>query len=289
MKRYRGIIAEFFSGRSNRGRLAEMMSVVALKAHADTEEGADEGDDSDVGDKDTHVNYEDLITKARSEEKAKQYKKIEKLKEQVKALEEQHNDDLVAKAALQKEIEKLKAQIDSTDESDTLKSLRAEVDTLTKDKEALQKQIDGTQSREDIEKEVREELEKEYEVKAHKAELLAQHPDLLVPELVGGDTVEELDKSLEAALARDKKIRKSLGLDDEDGGDDKDSKKSKKPKKDSEEEDGEDDFPVKQKRTPKSRTPKGAVGGSEYTTEDIANMDVSSSEYRELRKKLGLA
>ena len=50
-------------------------------------------------------------------------------------------------------------------------------------------------------------------LKTHKTQILAEHKeDLLVPELVFGDTVEELDKSLESALARSEEIRKQMGV-----------------------------------------------------------------------------
>ena len=138
MKKYHGIIAELFSGRSsNRRRLAEILSAVALKAHADSTEDGGDDDSDDEGGGTPSVNYEDLITKARKEEKDKQYKKIEKLQEKIKVLEEQHNDDLVAKAALSKEIEKLKAQIDNADEGETVKTLRSENDSLKKENEEL--------------------------------------------------------------------------------------------------------------------------------------------------------
>ena len=48
------------------------------------------------------VNYEDLIAKARKEEKDKQFKNIERYKTQVETLTSQHNSDILRIAELEK-------------------------------------------------------------------------------------------------------------------------------------------------------------------------------------------
>ena len=88
---------------------------LTLKAFAEENPTNDEGGDGGDGTpakKQPTINYEDLIAKARKEEKDKQYKTIEKLKGQIDTLTQQHNDDLLAKADLEKQLkdaqEKLK-------------------------------------------------------------------------------------------------------------------------------------------------------------------------------------
>lgn len=245
---------------------------LTLKAFAEenptNDEGADGGDGTPAK-KQLTINYEDLIAKARKEEKDKQYKTIEKLKGQIDTLTQQHNDDLLAKADLEKQLKDAQEKLKTVGQGDSeeVKTLKGEIATLTKDKEDLEKKIkefEGQKpvSREEVEKEVRTELEKEYEVKTHKAQILAEHKeDLLVPELVFGDTVEELDKSLESALARSEEIRKSVGGTSK-----------------------------KDKRTPKSPTNPATskVQDEELSMEYIASLDPRSPEYKEFRKKMGL-
>ena len=85
-----------------------------------------------------------------------------------------------------------------------------------------------------------------------------------MPELIGGNTKEDIDKSIEAALTRSAEIKKSLGIDD---------KGEKK----------------KEKRTPKTpANPSGSVGGKEISLEYLQSLDVKSKEYAEVRKQLGL-
>lgn len=274
-KNYGGSIAGF-----NTAKIKAVIEKVALRVYADT---TGEGDDSSAEgegekkdkDKDSPtVNYEDLIAKARREEKEKQYKAIERLKKQVDTLTEQHNGDLLKIADLEKQVETANKKLTEAGKGDseevkalkdTIKSLEGEKDSL--DKKVKEYEANKPQSREEIEKEVRAELEKEYEVKTYKATKLAELKDtLLVPELVGGDTKEDIDKSIEAAIARSDEIRKALGQPT--GG------QGGKPAK----------------RTPKSPTnPSGAgIGGSDVSLEQLAAMDVRSPEYAQLRKQLGL-
>ena len=265
MNKKRGIIA----GPMTREAIVKtLLNGLTLKAFAE-ENPEDKGGEGNEPPKPS-INYEDLIAKARKEEKDKQYKKIEKLQSQVNTLTEQHNSDLLVKADLEKQLKDALDMVKTAGQGDSeeIKTLKAEIDKLTKEKEDLDKKVkefEGQKpvNREEVEKEVRAELEKEYEVKTHKAQILAEHKeDLLVPELVFGDTVEELDKSLESALARSKEIRTNLGIKD-------------KP----------------QKRTPKSPTNPPAPSGQEegeYSLEYLASLDPSSAEYKEVRKKLGL-
>lgn len=255
--------------------LKNYLDLLVLKAHADDGgEGDDpKGDDPESDPEPTPtINYEDLITKARSEEKAKQRKKIEGLETKVNALTAQHNDDLLRIRQLEEDLKASNKKLTTAGQGDSeeIKTLKSELETLKGHKATLEKDLatlkDSIVDREVVEKEVRAELEKEYATKTYKASKLAEHKDdLLVPELVVGDTEEEIDKSLEVALAKSKEIREKLGYTGQ-------------------------PTPPPQGRTPKaSGSPSiSGIQNSKYSEEYIASLDVSSPEYAEFRKQMGL-
>lgn len=265
MRKNRGI----FVGTTNE-TIKNIIEAFSLKAYA--EEGAeDEGGAEDNTPKPT-INYEDLIAKARKEEKEKQYKTIEKLKGQIDTFTKQHNDDLLVVADLKEKLAKAEAKLTTAggDDSEEVKTLKAELKkaqddiaslTVENDKFKGQKPV----NREEVEAEIRAELEKEYEVKTYKAEKMAElKDDILVPELVMGTTKEEIDASIQSALERSASIKKSLGIDD--------------------------NTPKPQKRTPKSpaNPSVSSVQDKEISIEYLASLDVGSKEYAEVRKQLGL-
>lgn len=226
------------------------------------------------------VNYEDLIAKARKEEKDKQYKTIEGLKTQVGTLTTQHNNDLLRIAELEQQVEAANKKLAAagSGDSEAVQTLKTEVANLQKDKTTLEakvKELEGQKpaSREEIEAEVRKQLEAEYEVRAYKAEQLAAHKDeILVPEMVGGDTKEAIDQSVTAAINRSNEIKKQLGI------------KDKKPK------DKNPEPQQNQQRQPRTPNPSTSpLQGQTIDMETLATMDVRSPEYAALRKQLGLA
>lgn len=269
MRKNCGIIAEM----SNE-KIKKLIEAISLKAFADEGGSGDDPDDSAGGDggvKTPTINYEDLIAKARKEEKEKQYKTIEKLKGQVATLTEQHNNDLLVKADLEKQLKEAKDKLTKAggDDSEAVKTLKQEVADLEKAKKDLEDKVSKFEgqkpvNREEVEAEVRAELEKEYEVKTYKVEKMAEYKDdILVPELVMGTTKEEIDASIQSALDRSAEIKKNLGIST-------DKKQTK--------------------RTPKSpaNPSVSSVQDSEVSLERLATMDVRSKEYAELRKQLGL-
>lgn len=261
MRKNCGIIA----GMSNEA-IKKVIDSITLRAFADevntSGEGEGEGEKTPPA-----INYEDLIAKARKEEKDKQYKAIEKLKGQVSTLTEQHNTDLLAKADLEKKLQEANDKLTKagSGDSEEVKGLKETIEGLKKDKEALDKKVKEYESkppvsREEVETEVRAELEKEYEVKTYKATKMAELKDeILVPELVFGSTKEEIDASIKSALERSNEIRKNLGIQNT-------------------------------QRTPKSPANPSVskVQDSEVSIEKLATMDVRSPEYAQLRKQLGL-
>ena len=269
MRKNRRIIA----GMSNEA-IKKVIEAISLRAFAD--EGADPDDNSGAdggeGAKTTPtINYEDLIAKARKEEKEKQYKTIEKLKGQIATLTEQHNNDLLVKADLEKQLKEANDKLTTagSGDSEEVKTLKETIKTLEKDKADLDKKVKDYEankpvSREEVEAEVRAELEAEYEVKTYKATKMAElKDDILVPELVMGTTKEEIDASIQSALDRSAEIKKNLGIST-------DKKQTK--------------------RTPKSpaNPSVSSVQDNEVSLERLATMDVRSKEYAELRKQLGL-
>lgn len=260
MRKNCGIIA----GMSNEA-IKKVIEKLSLRAFA--EEGG-EGDNNSQ--QTPTINYEDLIAKARKEEKEKQYKTIEKLKAQINTLTEQHNNDLLAKADLEKKLQEANEKLTKagSGDSEEVKTLKETIKGLEKEKSDLEKQLqdvyNDTTSREEVEAEVRAQLESEYEVKTYKATKMAElKDDLLVPELVFGNTKEEIDASIQSALNRSAEIKKNLGLN-------ADNKPSK--------------------RTPKSPANPSVskVQDKEISLERLATLDVRSQEYAELRKQLGL-
>lgn len=276
MRKNCGIIAE-----KGNGVIKKIIEKVSFRAFADEGEAGGEkpsntdqtndveGEDNDTKKHQT-INYEDLIAKARKEEKQKQYKTIEKLKSQIDTLTEQHNTDLLKVAELEKSLKEANDKLTKagSGDSEEVKTLKDTIKSLEKDKETLEGKVTKLEenkpvSREEVESEVRAELEAEYEVKTYKAEKMAElKDDILVPELVIGTTKEEIDASIQSALDRSAEIKKNLGITGN----------------------------KKTKRTPKtpSNPSISNVQDKEYSVEYLASLDVSSPEYEEVRKQLGL-
>ncbi len=103
MTKKRGIIV---GPMSTEAIVRKLFNGLTLKAFAEEKPGDEGGEGNDPTVTKPTINYEDLIAKARKEEKDKQYKKIEKLQTQVNTLTEQHNTDLLAKADLEKQLKK---------------------------------------------------------------------------------------------------------------------------------------------------------------------------------------
>lgn len=202
------------------------------------------------------VNYEDLLAMTRKQEKDKLYPQIKKLEKENKELVEKNNANLLAIgqkeseiATLNKTIEDLKANSNKS-ASETEKELQKTIDNLTKEINDLK---NNTVSREDIEKEIRE----EYEVKLYREQKLRELGESVIPELVVGTTKEDIDKSLEASQEQYKKIQErilsSLGT-----------------------------------TVPVVNTNVSSFQNANVSLEDIAKLDPRSPEYAQLRAKLGV-
>ena len=125
---------------------------------------ADEGNNDNEGSKTPPINYEELIAKARKEEKQKLYGEIEGLKSQVKMLTENNNKLLLEKAEAEKALEQFKA--DSKNGNDeAVKELEAKIEILKSELETVKKEKEELESNQVDEKVIREKIEAEYEIK----------------------------------------------------------------------------------------------------------------------------
>lgn len=153
----------------------------------------------------TTINVEDLMAKARKEEKDKLYPRIEQLEKALDSMTKSNNENLIKVATLEKDL--------NDKESESLTKLRKEVKDL---KEKLKVAEESTVSEESI----RAEIEKEYEVKFYKSEKLNELKDAILPtftDLIDGNTVEEIDTNIEVAKTKTLETKKLLGLVDDEG------------------------------------------------------------------------
>lgn len=213
MKHYRGFNAENFK------KLFNMRNVTRYNVFADDPTGgAGAGDPTGnptgtppvdptgAGNGGTApVNFETLIAKAREEEKNKLYPTIEKLKRENEAHIKAHNDDLIAIATKDKEIERLKGEIQTLQsqvegkETDAIKALKKELKAAQEEVQTLK---DSAPNVEELTAKIRAEIEAEYEIKSYKENKIREANGKIIPELVSGETKEDIDASVEKAMAR---------------------------------------------------------------------------------------
>ena len=240
------------------------------KVYADDEK-EDEGETEDEGERTPPLNYEDLIAKARSEEKKKLYPQIEDLKNKIKVLTEKNNDYLMNTAALEQKVKDLTTQATTAGQGDPQEvlDLKAKLKDALEISEKLQKQVDDFSEVDEaaLRTTIEAEVEGRYEVKLYRLqELQKAGDDILVPELVVGDTKEEIDTSIVAAKTRTDELRTKLGGT---AGTKTDTKTQKKPS------------------NPSNPPDKGGQG-KEFDLDYIANLDPGSKEYKEWREKAGI-
>lgn len=143
------------------------------------------------------LNYEDLIAKARKEERDKLYGKIQSLKDELTKMTKKHNDSILLNAKKDNEISDLRSQLEKN-ETDVVKDLKSRI-------KELEEQVKGIIPAESIEKQLREELEAEYSVKEYRLQKLSDltcAQEGFIPELITGFTKEEIDASIEKSKQR---------------------------------------------------------------------------------------
>lgn len=232
------------------------------------------------------LNYEDLIARARKEEKDKLYPRVRKAEEDLAKQVNINNELLLKNATLQNEVEALKKSAGKD----------PRVGELEKENETLKQKVAELEAAAPNEEAIRKKVEEEYAVKMYaeqkKAEL--EKAGSVLPsflESIAGDTKEAVDTAATAAINSTLQIKKDLGLVDENGN------------------------PVAQSTPAGASTSTAAAGTSaaaagtsaattgnvaapsvnptdggginSYSAEYIRGLDPASEEYRQLRKKLG--
>lgn len=200
------------------------------------------------------VNYEDLIAKARQQEKAKLYPQITKLEEEKKSLVEKNNANLLIIGEKDAEISELKKQLAEAQKTSQKGASEKEQSLLSKVSE-LEKELADTKanicSREELENEIRA----EYEVKLYREQKLREVGDTIIPELITGATKEEIDASILVSQERFNQISNKIlgGV-----------------------------------QVPVGNVSTTSLNTKELKIEDITKIDPRSPEYAQLRAKLGL-
>lgn len=262
----RGITAE-----NKFSALSKVLSLFCLTAHAD-EVTEPIGEESVP-----QINYEQLIAQARKEEKDKLYPRIKQLEEENKKLVKTGNDNLIKIGDLTQTVNTLTAELESYKKgektTEEVTKLQAQIDTLTAENEKLKKEAP------DVEK-LRAEIEQEYEIKSYLTEQKSANKDSILSSFldeIQGNTKEEIDASVEKAKNKSLEIKKELGLVDDSG----------KPTKNQ----GKKDTSAKKAPTKAPAMNPTENSGTDTGTFDadyIRNLDPSSEEYKEFRKRLGL-
>ena len=246
---------------------------MSMNVHADetTEPG---GDDPKPGANPAPtMNYEEMIARVRREEKDKLYGTIKKKDETIASLRESINGYILQIAEYQKKLEEAQKQSNP----DEIKQLNDKVAELTAALEEAKKNTPNEDA-------IREQVKAEYEVKMYAKEQLAEHKDDILSiftEEVKGGTREEVDASIKAAVEKSTKVKKDLGLIDENGNPVGGTTKKKSGGKEKGEE------PDKKKTNPPVASP-ASMEDEGFDPEYIRNLDPRSPEYKEFRKKMSI-
>lgn len=243
---------------------------MSMNVHAD--EPAEPGEDPKPNPAPS-MNYEEMIARVRREEKDKLYGTIKKKDETIASLRESNNGYILQIAEYQKKLEEAQKQSNP----DEVKQLNDKIAELTTALEEAKKNAPDEAA-------IREQVKAEYEVKMYAKDELAKHQgDILsiFADEVKGGTREEVDASIKAAVEKSTKVKKDLGLIDEDGNP-VEPKGKKKSGKEPEEEPGK-----KKKTNPPVASP-AKIEDEGFDPDYIRNLDPRSPEYAEFRKKMGL-
>lgn len=204
------------------------------------------------------INYEDLIARARKEEKDKLYPKLEKLELDNKDLVAKHNQALISIGEKDTEISRLRAELEQARTNSTT-SNNQEITNLKAQLKEAQDSIAEYKANEidvdELTQKITQQVTEEYEVKLYKEQKLREVGNEIIPELVMGTTKEEIDNSIVASQERYKTILQNV------------AKKSTPS-------------------IPSVNVSTGSMQSKEINPTDIANM--SPSEWAEYRKTLGL-
>lgn len=266
----------------NRGMIAKILSnkykVVFSKfvpiALAESAEGSDDPDKGNEGSP-VPINYEELIARARKEEKDKLYGTINSLKSELNTAKETINKHLLTIGTLQSEIDNLKSKKSNSNNQ--------EVTELKNKISDLEEQLSKAPKEEDLRTQIRTELESEYSIKLYAQKVKSSDEvkrDVLPMFLddITGTTEEEINEAVKKAKEKTAMAREQLGIDANSGKSKDDSKESK-----------EKSAKSGRKNPPMSNPQNSNSAFSDKVDWDyVKNLDTSSPEYAEWRKKVGL-
>lgn len=258
----------------NKSGLNKLFNKLILTAFADEGEGTGttvpptttnpnptptaEGNDPQTNSAPT-FNFEQMIAQARKEEKEKLYPEIVKLRNDLKVMTTNNNNNLLEIAKLKEEL----AQYKNKGESEEVTKLKEELNKVKTEYSEFKK---NTVS----EEELRATLEKEFEVKTYLSEQKIANKDNILPmflDTVSGETKEDIDASIQKAIEMTNKAKEELGAT------------SSKP--------NTDPNPATIGKPPVAN-PNGTVPKKDFDLEAIRKLDPRSPEYAEWRKSQGL-
>ena len=252
----------FLGGRIKKGFITEktnlLKKVMFISVFAEEPQGTEptnpQGTEPTEPTQANTVNFEDLIAKARQQEKAKLYPQIQKLQEQNNALTEKNNAHLLTIGEKDARISELEKQLAESNNANKKGASDKETSLLSKIAELEKELTDikaNTVSREEIEAEIKA----EYEVKLYREQKLREVGDTVIPELITGTTIQEIDASIKVSQDRYNQITSKVlgGV-----------------------------------QVPVANVSTSSFQSKDLKIEDIANLDPRSPEYAQLRARLGL-
>jgi serine phosphatase RsbU (regulator of sigma subunit) len=145
----------------------------------------------------TKAQLDEMLNKVRREEKDKLYKSIEKTKAQAESVQAER-DKVLEDLKLAKE--KL-STIQDSNMSD-IEKVNKQIELLAEQNELLKNQLENVSKQ-------AEQRVKESEVKSYKQKQI-EKSGLLFPEMVSGNTPEEIDASISMLKEREKSVRQEL-------------------------------------------------------------------------------
>lgn len=145
----------------------------------------------------TKDQLQELLTKARQEEKAKLYKSIEKTKAEAEKTQAERDKVL-------EELNQAKERLQTLQDSNMsdIEKVNKQIELLAQQNELLKQQMEAVSKQ-------AEERVRVSEVSAYKQKKI-ESSGLLFPEMVSGNTPEEIDASIEMLKQREESVRSTL-------------------------------------------------------------------------------
>ncbi len=215
------------------------------------------------------LNYEELIKMARQEEKDKLYGQINTLKEKVNLLTESNNEALLKCAEWKNKYEGEIAKQNNGEKSEEVTQLETKI-------EELNQQIEELKNNTPDEKALREKIEAEFTVKNHLSTIKEKNKDKVLAVFIDeitGNTVDEINASLEKAIAKSESVREQVI------GSKTPSTEEPKPQQNN----------GSQPQVPPTANPSGnGTMPQNFDPEYVRKLQPGTPEYAEFRKSLGL-